>query len=462
MLLKHPYPALILSWIYWIYLAMTSSMVVVHDAISYEHLGTMLNSDGWVKYFLTGPNREPVYPFLISLSMCAADFLNTGYQKVLVWMQILILFTTQLLTLRILEKFQVNKLITTLTILYLGLSPALVNSGFSLFSEIATYPTILAIILLTSHCYDYLKENDKLPHFLHPLLLGALFTIITLTKAIFSVIVPMLLLPFLFLLFKMGLQKNFKGAVRVFSFLVIVTMVFTSGVDMYKLLNFKYNSNFAITGRGPWALYGNTKRRMEPLTVKKVLVALAYIPGEGVCHKIFSTRDCDYWSFKKSDEFGYGKLHELTGQGLSGSVLDDEMLKLSKELILKNPFQFALFMDFEMGKMIFWESTKIGFVDYPPLLTKLFGMTIFKNGLRLLLFLLTFVALLGQLASALRNQDLIQENRGLLMFILILIFSYLGVHSLFFTLTRYSLPIAPLFLILIALFAQERLNYFNK
>ncbi len=184
------------------------------------------------------------------------------------------------------------------------------------------------------------------------------------------------------------------------------------------------------------------------------------MPGQGVCTKIFSEKECDFWSFKYSDELGYGKLSELNAQNLSHTQLDKTLLNLSKKEIFKNPPLYVLYMGIESLKMFFWESTQIGFVTYPHWLTKLFIFTPFKNGLRLLIFFLTLFGFIFTGNDIWKNRkNLWQKNNPSIVFTFLLIVLFISIHSFFFTLTRYSLPIAPLFLILIAYTTQ---NIFKK
>ena len=129
--------AFILSGLYWIYLALTSQMLILYDAFGYEQLGTIIYQQGWGEFFRAGPSREPFYPFLISVSMHIADACSVSYHSIQKIIQILFLLTSQFLVLKILKNLRVQPLLCALTILYLGFSPALVNAAFSLFSEIA-------------------------------------------------------------------------------------------------------------------------------------------------------------------------------------------------------------------------------------------------------------------------------------------------------------------------------------
>ncbi len=445
--------AFIISSIYWIYLNCTSSMIIVFDSIGYEELGRMLSTDGWFPYFQGGPNREPVYPFLISIAMDFANKFSVSYQSILTPIQIFILFLTQYLTFRLLKNLRISSWITALIILYLGISPGLVNSALSLYSEIVTYPSILMIILLSTKSWQSIQSGRTKKTLLYASALGITLLLITLTKAVFEIITPLFLIPFMCLILKHLLKRPLKPLLTSLSFLLITLTIFYSGIFLYKYLNKIHNGNFALTNRGAWALYGNTARRMKATTFRQFLIALAYMPGEGVCKELFSEEECDFWSFKKSDELGYGKNAELHNIGTKGNVIDAQLIKLSKNEILKNPPKYILYAGIENMKMLFWESTQIGFVIYPEWLTKLFAFTPFKNGLRLFIFCITLSSIL------LSIRKIKQTSSPIPPFTLLLILVYIGIHSFFFTLTRYSLPIAPLFLILIAYTAQ---NIFGK
>lgn len=415
--------AFLLSIFYWTYLFFTSDMLISHDSIGYEKLGILLQEQGWIAYFKTGPHTEPIYPFIISISMGIGKILSIGYQPVIKVVQLFFLFITQLLTLKILRFLKIRDILIALCILYLGFSPALINSALSVYSEIIVYPLILTIIIIS-----VVKQPSVVGVYF-----GFVFLLLALTKGIFEIIAPIYLL-FLFI---------HKRNLKTYIFIALITFYVLLG--SYKFLNYKYNGNFVVTSRGGWSLYGNTARRMQPFTINKLFTALAYAPGEGVCKRIFDQESCRYWSFWKSDEFGYTKVSELEGQG----EVNKKLISLSVELALRNPFQYAIFYGIEGTKMIFWESTKIGFVNYPKPLEALFNYQPFKDGIRFIMSLLTFLALLYLFRS---------KKPPILSFMLIIIIIYVAAYSFFFILTRYALPIAPLYLIIITYYFEQIKN----
>jgi len=63
---------------YWTYLIFNAHMVIKFDAIGYEKLGRLIFTEGWDAYFQTGPHREPLYPWLISLSMHISSWIDVS------------------------------------------------------------------------------------------------------------------------------------------------------------------------------------------------------------------------------------------------------------------------------------------------------------------------------------------------------------------------------------------------
>ena len=161
-----------LCFCYWIYLFFSSRMVIAMDAISYEKLGELIYRDGWLAYFRTGPNREPLYPFLISISMRIAGEHYPVIQKI---MQIFLLFFTQLLAFSILGKLKVREFFQFLVILYIGFSPAIVNSVFSLYYEILALPFVVAMILISTISWQAIRTGRAKQSFFLGFLSGVLF-----------------------------------------------------------------------------------------------------------------------------------------------------------------------------------------------------------------------------------------------------------------------------------------------
>ena len=101
--------AFLIPLLYWAYLYFNAQMDIKHDAVGYEHLGRLLYTEGWSEYFRLGPYREPLYPFLVSVSMQLADFFHVNYQSIQKLIQISILLITQISIFKILHRLKIHE-----------------------------------------------------------------------------------------------------------------------------------------------------------------------------------------------------------------------------------------------------------------------------------------------------------------------------------------------------------------
>ena len=440
---------------YWVYLAFSSSMLIDSDAQTYQKLGAFLSQEGWKAYFQTGPHREPLYPLLIAFSLRLSELCALSYEKTQVIIQIGILFLTQLLIYRVLKKLQVPNALAVGTLFYFGISPAIINSTFSLFSEIITYPFILVTVGIAAESWKALLKNRRSQSLGYGALLGINLTVLMFSKDIFELITPIFLLPFIYLFLRSLAFKNKTLVIQTSLFLITIVLIFYPPILAYKHANQTYNGKFTFTNRGAWALYGNTARRMVPANRHQYLTALAYVPGEGVCHSLLGKENCFFWSAISSDNFGHTMLKEWEDVGITPREIDELFIAFTKAEIASNPFQYTFFATLEGVKMFFWESTRIGWVNYPGWLQTIFDIRLFNNGLRFLTAVATMSGLGFLVYWVGRKRRLILEpEKGAdtiyLFFLLYFIFAYTVAHSFFFILTRYAFPIVPLYLIAIA------------
>ncbi len=461
-ILKNPiFFSLVIPFVYWIYLAFHTQIVIVFDAMMFEKFGATIYKQGWAEFLRTGPHNEPLYPLLISLSMRLSDVLSISYQSVQKALQMIILLSTQILTIKLLNELKVNRRITAAVVFYLGISPAMINSVFSLWSEIAAYPFVVGIILLFSSVWkNILKENVR-PALATGLTLGAIFAGVTLVKAIFQVIFLIFILLFLLgtiFFLKKKSQTAFRNTLVVASSAFVI---YQACVLPYMFANSKFNGHFTIADRGPWIIYGKAAKRAEKLTPKDFGAAIAYAAGEGVCKKFWGETECLKWSPVPVDNYGHSKLEELKTKGLSGKEIDRTLLKLTLEKMRERPFQYAVLMGIEGFKMMFWESTKINYVKYPPWLEHLYDWAPVKDGVRFLLSFLTIAALGYSFFYVWKNRRELhtQTAQSTLVFtlcsILIFLMIYIGMYSFFFIVPRHVFPIVPLYLVVIAFFIQK-------
>ena len=436
--------------VYWIYLIFSSEMYVVFDAIGYEQAGRTLYEKGWVEFFKAGPQREPLYSWLISVSMYFSGIFSCSYQMILKFLQVGLLFSTQFLLLVVLRQLKIHKTITLLVILYCGISPALLGATFSLFSEITTIPfVLLSLICMTQFWHALLNRSMRFVIGMAFLTAGTSLVVVF-SKGMFIGVFFLYLIVIFGTVCVISVKEKKNYWARASLYIMLSLICISSFMLGYMFLNKKYNGLFQYTGRYTSAIVGSAYKRSQKVTPRIFWAHVASIPGKGVCRKFFSEKECVYCEAYSADYFG--------GMALSGIPVqeqDAKMFQLAKEQIKKNLGQYVMFMVYEAARMPFWESTQAGFVGYPAWLSRLFSMGVFKDGVRLLVSCLTICSLifmLGRLPVFYRSLFEVREGQSsqTCFFLVFIVLAYTSFFTLTFVVTRYAFPIAPLYLVMIA------------
>lgn len=440
--------AFLASFVYWVYLVFNTGMIIEYDAISYERLGRIIAEHGWLEFFKTGPNREPFYPLLVAISMKLGKSLGISYYHIQAVIQLLTLLGTQIFVLYILRRIlKVNDRLSALAIFYLGFSPAMVNSALSLYSEIAVYPFVLAgMLLINASWMSFNAGRQKLIAL--GIISGVTFVLLTLNRTIFELITPIFI--FLILISIVGFH-DWRRIKKALLWVLVFSAVFYSLISGYKFLNKKFNGSFTVADRGARVVYGNTAVRMTPLNAEKFLTNLASAPGEGICKSLFGEDKCRRWSCWNCDPIGSQKANELKNRGLSDQEAVRELFVLTRREFLKNPLQYFLMGFVEGLKMLFWESSQVGFVAYPAWLIGIFNWLPFRYGLRLVMFILTLFSLIYTISHLWRERKKMLNSPGDSIFLylcLLFIFSFIASYSISCILVRYIFPIVPLYIII--------------
>lgn len=451
-----PWVAFALSYIYWTYLGCITVMEIRHDATMYQNLGSIIYRDGMIAFFQTDKSNVILLPLLISFAHHLADVLPFSHIKIQTFLQILWLGFAQFLLYKFLILLRLRKAIIFVIVLYFGFSPALVNSALSSWSEVLTYPFVLGIILLSYRSWQKLPSGNIKDMLFHGFLIAALFFGVSMAREVYEYVLFIYLFFYFLFTLKFLFSREWKAARNCLILLTSVFCLYQAFTYPYKALNFKYLGYKSLTFKGGVSVYGATYARTKKLTTQEILSFLAYIPGEHVVKKLFGEEAFRTWYFYQYD-YGPEKANELAAQGVPPGEADKILYQLGIKNILRNPLQYMWMTMGEGSKMLFWESTQIGFVTYPPWLRNILYATLFKNTLRLLLFLLTTFSLYFSICYAWRHRGSLHALQkadtlnpvAALFFTLILIFANIILHAPFIIETRYALPIAPLYLMLI-------------
>ena len=438
--------------LYWVYLIFASQMSISADAVGYEDLGRMLQTKGFLAYFVTGPNREPIFPFLISLAMRMGEAWNLSYQLIEKFFHLAIMLLSSWFMLVLLRRLKVSPISIFCIILYFGLSPAMINSGLSLFSEIASYPFVLLSVNLAVKAWIGAISGkgfavvDAL--FLAMAILGLIFV-----KAYFEAAHLFFILPFFIAAGIYAWRKDWSRALHFLCIFFITLGIVSLFCHVYRSLNKTFNGQYVVTSRGPWALYGNSALRSEPLTSGRTIAAVAYIPGEGVCQKVSSEEDCLAVSFHAQDSLGLGHVHELERNGMTPENVNKILIGDVLRKAIQHPGQHVFFSVCEGLKFFFWESTQIGFVTYPGWLERIYQKNAVRYGVRFVMALLTVLAVSwGAYVLVRPHYDV--YGQCVIAWSLFFIFCTSFFYSFFSVLTRYVFPVVPLYLILIGVLIE--------
>ena len=184
-------------------------------------------------------------------------------------------------------------------------------------------------------------------------------------------------------------------------------------------------------------MFKETLERLDRLKA-----ALSYIPDATgqLCFDTLKETDCSFWSYKTSDAISQKKVAELARQNVLGNKQNSRLFSMAAQEALKNPLQYLFLRGVEGFKMFFWESTSMGFVAYPDWLSEIYDSKIFNRALTWSVGIVTIIAFFYAFAF------LNPTTAGIIIFLLI----YNAAHSFFLVLPRYALPVAPLYIILIA------------
>lgn len=447
--------AFILSGLYWFYLAFTSEMIISSDAIGYQDLGRMLYQNGFAEYFRTGPNREPFYPILVSWAMHIAEIFNVPYPSIQKPVQCLILLITQLLTLKILQKMNINDILRSACVLYIGFSPALVNSALSLYSEIATYPWILGIVLLTAQIWPTLTKTSSTRTILLALGIAACFIGVISVKALFIYLLPLYLIIFLSLAL-MGFAARKKHTLtNTLIFIGVLYITVSLFVGMVQALNKKHNGHYTFTDRGKSTFSIAAFLRTQGITRENLDYSIRIHP-----HLEFSQEGENIWTEERL---------KLMSRGVAQQDLDRETFKVALQRILQNPFSYLFFYILQAVKIFFWESMRIGFVVYPGWIEKVFGNNALEYFLHILSGVLTLAAASYSLLFIKNNafsryQPTAAQGTAVayITAILMILIPFVVLNSLVIALPRFILPMAPLYLVMTVFYADNLLKRKRK
>ncbi len=463
--LKNYYPFILptLSALFLFYLAATSNPIFIHDSTDYDRLSQIFLTGGWQNYFQTGPNREPLYPLFIMLAKNIAPLVHCPFVTVLLILQILTLLTAQLLLIALLNSLGISAVITCIISAYLVLSPNILTSSLVVFSEILVYPLILALMLLLSQALQIIGKKNTRPLIIKSILIGLAATLLVLVKGFFEVVMPLFLLALLPVIYFRHKKDQRASVKRNYLILVlIIAGIFYSTLFTFKVFNKIYNNNFVYTNRGSVMLYGNMVRNTTNIMGPPALSAiLDIVPDKSFCRSLTGTQACAYWDSMISDDIGFRMADKLQLQKMTPDQINRRLSIMAIEQAARHPLEAVFISSLHGIKFFFWEFFSPSFTSIPGWVEKVYG---FRPLYYFLLFgvpLMSLVAFFSALGTPFQipssGDDLKMHQRNLMSTMIVTFLGiFITIHALVaFVSERYALQLAPLFLILIALYLDK-------
>ena len=447
---------LILSWVYILSLACTSQLLVVHDAVNFQDLGRLVREQGWAAYLEGGPTREPLYPFLVSLAYGSGQALGVSHISILVIFQIAIIAISQFLLLKVLRRLRIRDTIAWLIVIYFGVSPAILNSALSGYSEIVTFPLVLGLALaFIDGAAAVLNDNFRRTAWAGAKL-GIFYFLIAMAKGTYEYIFPVFTALSLAGLGFFILKRHYFLARRLGMFIIVAVFFFYVPLTGYKLLNKHYNGHFALTHRADQIIFNSASLRAQPITKDKIISGLASIPGQDFCTLLLTPEQCHFWTTGNLEGVGYTPEIVAVQKSLPHDEVQHFLTSQAKEQIFKHPLQFIILTAVDTVKLFFWETTHLGFVEYPDWIKNFFNAVWFQEFLRFALFGFSLAGFFYAAYFIITRRATSDPRIWILLPFLWLVTLHVGIYAVCSAVVpRHALAIAPIFLVLAAFFLEN-------
>lgn len=454
---------------YLFYLASVTQTILYYDALGYHQNAQILWHKGWLGYWGSGLNREPLYSWFVSLSLRFADWLKMDYVPILLLGQVLLFIGMLCLLDRLLTKLKINDISKALVLLYAVFSPALINTTFIEWSEIITYPIVILVILSCIKGWKYLYNEQASVRgaFLRGVFLALSMGALTSVKAVSEQVAIFLIGPWMYAVWKW--RKSARRSLLSLGLVIGFISVYWTAINIYKEINWHYNGQYVLTDRGSWALYGNTARRTAALSSRQWLAAVLSVPTNGEeCFKLLNPPDeCRYWTFTVSDQLGEEARERLQKQKLPLEEVNKTLVKESVIKMVQKPFQTAALMVMEAMKFMFWEyNARLEYAVFPNWLNAVYTNAFLHGLLHYGMALVTLISLIYAVVFMVKRRKILFEPEAkdfestvVIFFTSFFILLFILFYSFFYCSGRYAMPLVPLFLLLIAFWFKRILSF---
>lgn len=435
--------------------------ILFYDALGYEELGRKLADHGWQEYFDSGPNREPLYPWFVSMAMRAAGFLGTNYTCILLPLQVLVLLLSLYLIYVLLQRLNIPRLGQAIVLIYAATSPVLVYFTFIVWSEVLTFVLVPLLVIVSLAAWEFCHgpSADRVRAAAHGALVGLVMLGLTFVKVVTEMVAVFWVLPWAgAALYFWSRRDQRRAGVSLLTAAGFICIYWTA-VFAYQWTNYSHNGQFTLTNRAAWALYGHTQRKMADLTLQQWKAAIAFAPHKDDCMRLLKDEAaCAYWDFYLSNDIGLQEEARLRKSGLSPQAVNTALVGESFKKMAGKPVQAAALMGIESLKFLFWEySARIEYAVYPRWVQSWYNLPFLYPLWRYGTAFVTLGALIWGVIFLWRQRRVLLiaphplfKEASALFFMMYFISLFVFFYSFFCCSGRNALPLAPLYIALIA------------
>lgn len=325
---------------------------VEYDAVGYERLGMNLAQGHGFSQSVEPPyepavNREPVYPFFISLIYRIFGHNN---QAVIV-VQVILHAITAVLIYK-LALFWFSSRIALVASLLTAIDPTV--AGFC--GYLSTEPLALFLLVLFTYLFVYFKDNHGL---MIAILSGLMLGVLTLCRAVF-LLYPLFILVCLLLA---PSKINYKKKLAYGLLMILVSLTVLSPW-LYRNQRI-FNVPFITTRSGHTLLWRAMRTEYTP---KEMLIHMVYGASDTFGRKLFPD---EYSKMTVRGEFGTDNIYAVGDkkywvyieQGYTALEADRLLRKEALQIIKKRPILYAVQSLLELWKLSFFEIVPFAYSD---------------------------------------------------------------------------------------------------
>ncbi|MBF0533243.1 MAG: hypothetical protein HQL23_09165 [Candidatus Omnitrophica bacterium] len=453
----------VLPLFYWLFLILVTAPVVINDAVGYFAAGQQIAAQGWMAFLRGGPQREPLFLFLISLAVQWGAVLHAEPLFLLKLINFSLLFFSRALLWQILSRLKIAVPVIAAALLYTGISPAILDSALGVWSEIAAFPFVLLAGYAAAELYLQATSGaSRRAAFGWAVVFGVGLLGAVGVKGIFEWVAPVFLFFYALCLLRAVGKQRTPAVLPALALILTVGAAFYAPLTVYKALNQAAHGQFVLTNRASTMFWGMSQVKTQDYTQRQVMVEALQslnLNFPQLYERLFSAPEREFWYDPRWAPL-YGGPEDLKNV-TNPQVRNREITRRSLRIIAGHPGRFLWMCLIDSVKMFFWENSRVQNSAYPAELTAVYWSAL-NSWLFLpnLLTLISFGFVLFYVGRAARAAPNFYD--ALLVFTLALQMIFVGFYSMFWTIHRFAAPLIFVYIIWICVLLNRLFFYRPK